>query len=133
MRGDGMSVIEHEDLPLRERRPGHRVRNLVSPETGARGLTLTVNELDQGVGVPLHTHRIEEALVILEGTGAFRVGDEEVTVSADATVLVPAEVPHAFRNDGVATLKVLGVFPVVDPLTPKWTTYLEGTPPPGFA
>ena len=127
-----MGVIRHEALPLKERRKGHRVRNVVSPETGATGLTLTVSELDQGAAVPPHTHRIEEALVVQEGVGVFRLGDEEVTVGADATVLVPAEVAHGFRNDAAGVLRVLGVFPVVEPLTAKWTTYLEGTPPPGF-
>ena len=127
-----MGVIKHKDVPVRERRVGHRVRNLVSPETGASGLTLTVNELDPGAGVPLHTHRVEEALVVQKGMGVFRLGPSEVIVGADATVLVPAEVAHAFRNDGPGVLQVLGVFPVVDPLTARWTTYLEGNEPLGF-
>jgi len=127
-----MPVIQHKDVPLRERRVGHRVKSLVSPETGATGLTLTISELDQGAAVPLHTHRVEEAIVVQEGVGVFRLGDAEVTVSVDATVLVPAETVHGFHNPGPGRLTVLAAFPVVDPLTERWTTYLEGTPPPGF-
>lgn len=127
-----MAVIYHKDVQERERRKGHRVKNLVSPETGAVGLTLTISELDAGAAVPLHTHRIEEAIVVQEGVGVFRLGDETVTVGPDATVLVPAEAVHGFHNAGPGRLTVLAAFPIVDPLTERWTTYLEGNEPPGF-
>ena len=127
-----MPVIRHADVPTRERRPGHRTRNLVDRAQGANGLSMTESVLDPGAAVPLHTHRVEEAIVVQRGTGVFQLGDATLTVDADATVLVPPEVVHGFHNPGPGQLTILGVFPVADPLTDRWTTYLEGTPPPGF-
>ena len=127
-----MPVIRHKDIPERERRPGHRVQNLVGPDQGATGLTVTISKLDPGAMVPLHTHRIEEAIVVQAGEGVFHLGGETVTVGAEATVLVPAETVHGFHNAGPAVLTVLAAFPVTDPLTERWTTYLEGQPPPGY-
>ncbi len=127
-----MPVFPHKDVPERERRPGHKVQNLVGPEQGAKGLTVTISKLDPGAEVPLHTHRIEEAIVVQDGRGIFHLGGENVTVEADATVLVPPETIHGFHNPGPGILTVLAAFPVVDPLTDRWTTYLEGQPPPGY-
>lgn len=84
------------------------------------------------MAVPLHTHRIEEAITVQEGEGVFVLGDDTVTVGEDATVLVPAETVHGFHNPGPGQLTVLAAFPVADPLTERWTTYLEGQPPPGY-
>ncbi len=106
-----MPIIHHREVPERERRPGHRVRNLVGPEQGAQGLTLTVSVLDQGAVVPLHTHRIEEAIVVQEGQGVFHLGKETVTVGPDATVLVPPETIHGFHNAGPVPLTVLAASP----------------------
>jgi mannose-6-phosphate isomerase-like protein (cupin superfamily) len=46
---------------------------------------------------PLHAHRAEdEAWYVLEGTLAFRLGDEEVTAPAGAAVLASAGTVHTY-------------------------------------
>ena len=48
---------------------------------------------------PLHSHRSEdEAWYVLEGTLAFRLGDEEVTAPAGAAVLARAGTVHTYWN-----------------------------------
>jgi mannose-6-phosphate isomerase-like protein (cupin superfamily) len=48
---------------------------------------------------PLHAHHSEdEAWYVLEGTLAFRLGDEEVTAAAGAAVLAPAGTTHTYWN-----------------------------------
>ncbi len=48
---------------------------------------------------PLHTHdRDDEAFYILEGTLAFRIGDDEVAVPAGEHIVVPAGTVHTFWN-----------------------------------
>ena len=82
-----------------------------------------------GSSVPLHTHPVEEAWVVLEGELTFRLGDEVLTAAAESVVRVAPEVPHAVLNEGATTARALSAAP--------WdraaffrdaTTYLEGQP-----
>jgi mannose-6-phosphate isomerase-like protein (cupin superfamily) len=48
---------------------------------------------------PLHTHdRDDEAFYVLEGTLAFRLADDEITVPAGGHVVIPAGTVHTFWN-----------------------------------
>jgi Cupin domain len=48
---------------------------------------------------PLHVHNADdEAWYVLEGTLAFRLGDEEVEAPAGSAVLAPAGTPHTYWN-----------------------------------
>src|SRR4051794_28387435 len=80
---------------------------LAGDAAGLRGDRLVLVEWrDDGGGfdppryiAPLHLHRSEdEAWYVLEGTLAFRVGGEEVTVPAGAAVLARAGVAHTYWN-----------------------------------
>ncbi|WP_274654473.1 cupin domain-containing protein [Paenibacillus humicola] len=48
---------------------------------------------------PLHVHRSDdEAWYVLEGTLAFRIGDETVEASAGGAVIAPRGKPHTYWN-----------------------------------
>jgi mannose-6-phosphate isomerase-like protein (cupin superfamily) len=48
---------------------------------------------------PLHLHRNDdEAWYVLEGTLVVRVGDEDIEVPAESSVLVPRGTPHTYWN-----------------------------------
>lgn len=55
-----------------------------------------------GAGMPfLHLHRsADEAFCILSGEVQFQLGEQEVRAGAGSAVLIPAGVPHCFRNVG---------------------------------
>jgi mannose-6-phosphate isomerase-like protein (cupin superfamily) len=55
-----------------------------------------------GAGMPLlHVHHsYEEAFYLLEGQVQFQLGSSDVHASAGSAILVPAGVPHCFRNSG---------------------------------
>jgi mannose-6-phosphate isomerase-like protein (cupin superfamily) len=55
-----------------------------------------------GTGMPfLHLHRsYEEAFYVLQGEVQFQLGAHEIRATAGSAVLVPAGVPHCFRNVG---------------------------------
>lgn len=51
-----------------------------------------------GFGPPLHSHRDEDELVVvLEGTVAFRSGDDEVIATTGACAYLPHAIPHTFQ------------------------------------
>jgi quercetin dioxygenase-like cupin family protein len=51
-----------------------------------------------GGGPPRHRHDFEEMFTLLEGELEFTFRGKTETVRAGATVNVPANAPHAFRN-----------------------------------
>jgi quercetin dioxygenase-like cupin family protein len=81
-----MPVIDHQQIAEIEMRPGIRGQFLASKEQGARGVSLLVNTVDPGAAAPLHTHSVEETIVVLEGTVWVRMGDEHYTVGPQHTV-----------------------------------------------
>ena len=66
--------------------------------------------LEPGHRLGTHTDSAEEILLILEGEAEATVGDEQGLVSAGDMAVVPAMVPHALRNVGDETVRVVGFF-----------------------
>lgn len=72
-------------------------------------------ELPPGGHEGMHSHdpaelALEEFYLVLEGTAAMRVGDDEHELVAGDSVLAPVGVPHDLRNTGTGTLRVLVVW-----------------------
>jgi quercetin dioxygenase-like cupin family protein len=122
-----MPVFPHQQIAEIEMRPGIRGQFLASKEQGACGVCLLVNSVDPGAGAPLHKHSVEETMLVLEGTVWVRIGDEHYTVGPQHTVIIPAEMPHAWGNSGLGVAKLLWAFSGPDPFSDS--TYLEGAPP----
>ena len=56
--------------------------------------------LDPGATVPEHTNEVEHEQYVLAGEYTVGIGDEEHTVSAGDSLLIPAGTVHWYRNDG---------------------------------
>jgi quercetin dioxygenase-like cupin family protein len=78
--------------------------------SGTRSSSVVYFELEPGFRLGTHTDSAEEILLILEGTAEATVGDEHARVSAGEMAVVPAMVPHALRNVGDETVRVVGFF-----------------------
>jgi quercetin dioxygenase-like cupin family protein len=78
--------------------------------TGNASTAVLYVELEPGKGGPRHTDTPEEILLVLDGQVEVSIGDEEVTVGPGGLVLVPAMVPHDFRNVGSGTARIVGFF-----------------------
>jgi mannose-6-phosphate isomerase-like protein (cupin superfamily) len=65
---------------------------------------------EPGQAAPRHHHpREDELFIILEGHAAVTAGDRELDAAADTLVIVPATVPHDFRNVGSGRLVAMFV------------------------
>ncbi len=63
-----------------------------------------------GQGAPPHIHRRElETFIVLEGEYEFQCGDRKFKATKGAIVVLPREVPHAFKNTGNTIGKTLVV------------------------
>jgi mannose-6-phosphate isomerase-like protein (cupin superfamily) len=90
-------------------------------------ITCLFERIAPGDTIPLHTHTTSEVVVVDEGTGSYRLGDETTTVRNGSVIFIPAGVPHGTVNDGTETLRIHAMYPsrVLD------FTYLERNPAPG--
>jgi quercetin dioxygenase-like cupin family protein len=71
-------------------------------------LTLTVIELAANTDVPEHSHDNEQVGLLVSGSLAFRIGDDERELRVGETWCVPPNVPHAVRTgpDGAVVVEV---------------------------
>ncbi len=117
-----MSVVSAAEVKTTEEIPGIKERVLMDESHGTVAATLGEMFMDPGSYLPAHTHPVEEVFYVFEGSGIAVVGQAEHRVSAGMAILAPAEVPHAFRNDTNALLKVIWMHPAQNPST----TFVEG-------
>jgi quercetin dioxygenase-like cupin family protein len=90
-------------------------------------MTCIVERIAPGDAIPLHTHSVDEVVVIDRGAGTYRLGDETTSVYPGSFIFIPAGTPHGTRNEGDAPLEIHAVFPSRE----LDITYLERNPAPG--
>ena len=73
-------------------------------------VTTGQTHFEVGTGLPLHSHNVEESVIILEGLASAQIGEETFDlVTGDAT-WVPAGVPHRFLNRGDTLMRIYWVY-----------------------
>ena len=77
--------------------------------------TVQVTSMGPGHGPPMHTHPVEEIFVLVEGEGAFAIGDEIVHLKAPAVVRVPPHTPHSPVSLGSGRNVMVDFFPSSQP------------------
>jgi quercetin dioxygenase-like cupin family protein len=97
------------------------------PEGGVRALTLILERVAPGDRIPLHTHSVDEAVIVVDGRAEATLGDDRTTLEPEACVFVPAGTPHGMRNAGEGVLRLHAAFAseTID------VAYLERNPAPG--
>ncbi|APX97363.1 cupin domain-containing protein [Natronorubrum daqingense] len=73
---------------------------LIADEHGAPNFAIRRFVLEAGAAVPEHTNEVEHEQYVLEGEYTVGVGDEEHTVEAGDSLLIPAGTVHWYRNEG---------------------------------
>jgi mannose-6-phosphate isomerase-like protein (cupin superfamily) len=110
-----MPFLAVDDLPLSELAEGVCARRIIDRPSGSGALT--IGELVIKAGSPprrRHRHTVEEGIIVRQGQGRFRLGDEEQDVEAGWMILVPAGTVHGMRNVGGVDLLAYFVYPAVN-------------------
>ena len=123
-----MPIIDHDKAPEVPWRPGYRKWDITTAEHGVN-TSLSLHTGEPGTGAPLHTHAIDELIIILSGELEVRINGETHRVTKDHTVVVPPGAEHGFTVVSEEPANLLAVFPSMDPYSPENTTYLEGSRP----
>jgi HTH-type transcriptional repressor of puuD len=63
-----------------------------------------------GTGLPLHSHNVEESVLVLEGLATAQIGDDFFDLVPGQATWVPAGVPHRFLNRGDGMLRIYWVY-----------------------
>lgn len=100
-----------EGLPTINPGPGEYVHVMEGYKNGYQNLVIGITETFPGGAPPMHTHKGEEAHVLLEGTILYALGDTLFTIEAPYIVNIPPMVPHAFKNIGEKTANLVVIFP----------------------
>ena len=66
-------------------------------------------DMPPGGNVRLHKHPYKEIFIVLEGVSTFTVGGDTMKAQAGSIIIVPAEVPHKFRNEEDQPLKQIDI------------------------
>jgi mannose-6-phosphate isomerase-like protein (cupin superfamily) len=101
-----MNVIDHATGVVEDWRPGVSTRMRVSASVGSAQLCVFEQWCDPGLDAPTHYHAVEEVLSVLAGEAEIWAGDERRHVTAGKSVIIPAGIPHGFRNVGAGKLHV---------------------------
>lgn len=131
-----MSIVhEHEYRPMvgdpDDHRPNSSWALVFDPprDDGAyvADITCLFERMAPGDAIPLHTHEVDEVVIVDAGSGVYRLGPDETPIGEGGVAFIPAGTPHGLRNDGDAPLSLKAVFPS------RWLdiTYLERNPAPG--
>ncbi len=100
-----------EDLVVINPGPGEYVHVMEGQRDGYLNLTVGITETFPGGAPPMHTHKGEEAHVLLDGEILYALGDTIFTIKAPYIVNIPPMVPHAFKNIGDKTANLVVIFP----------------------
>jgi len=94
-------AVDYESVDAAD---GLRKGVLIDEEDGAPNFAIRRFELDAGATVPKHTNAVEHEQHVLRGEYVVGIGegDEAVehVVSAGDSLLIPAGIPHWYRNEG---------------------------------
>jgi mannose-6-phosphate isomerase-like protein (cupin superfamily) len=103
--------------PVNERGGQSSYLLLAGGQFGTRHLAVTWVDCPPGSEQPLHRHQgLEQAYVIVRGSGTMVVGGERREVGEGTLVYVPPDTDHAIRNDGTEPLAyVSATSPPFDP------------------
>jgi quercetin dioxygenase-like cupin family protein len=91
------SEIEYESQDAAE---GLAKGVLIGAEQGAPNFRMRRFTLAAGETVPNHTNAVEHEQYVLAGEYVVGIEDEEYTISAGDSLLIPADTPHWYRNTG---------------------------------
>ena len=124
-----MSVVDYAALPEFPMRPGIAGKWIAGHDHGGASLSVLSNTVEPGTAVPLHYHGYEELALVQEGRIWVELDGVRSTAGPGQSVVFPPGTPHAWGVEGDATVRVLFIWPVLEPFAPSKSTYLEGAPP----
>lgn len=109
-----MTVIKRKDVKVKEIMPGIKQYVCLDRDKGTGAVTMGEMVIEPGVEIPLHTHKVEDAMIVLSGSGIFIVDGQEYPFEPQDGLLAPAGSVHGIINNGKEPLRIIFVWPAVE-------------------
>jgi quercetin dioxygenase-like cupin family protein len=87
---------------------------MVGKAQGAKNFSAGITSFKPGVNVPMHSHNVDEMVIVLEGQGECVLDGETKPVKQWDTTYVPGGVVHCFRNTGSTQMSIMWVYASTD-------------------
>jgi len=107
-------IIKKEQAIQRELLPGAFQIHYIDKASGAGGVSMGTVTLQPGTALKPHTHKVEDAMIIIEGKGLFILGDKEYPIEKGMAVMAPAGMIHGLKNNGDMPLIIVYTWPSVE-------------------
>lgn len=104
-------ALPKSDLVVINPGPGEFVHVMEGQRHGYQNLTVGITYTAPGGAPPMHTHKGEEAHVLLTGKILYALGEEIFAMDAPYIVNIPPMVPHSFQNLGDELAELVVIFP----------------------
>ena len=105
----GFPILDQKLQPKEEWRSGVATQMHVSAETGSNQLCIFEQWCEPGHGAPMHSHAVEEVLMVVSGTARVTVASQNRELTAGQSAVVPAGILHGFTNTGADVLHVRAI------------------------
>lgn len=73
-------------------------------------ITTGTTRFEANTGLPLHSHNVEESVLVVEGAATAVIDGDEFDLGPGDATWVPAGVPHCFRNRGTTPMTIYWVY-----------------------
>jgi len=73
-------------------------------------VTTGITVFGVGDAIPLHTHNVEECVLVLDGLARVTIGEDSFDVGPGTVSWVPAGTPHCFTNRGDGPMRIYWVY-----------------------
>lgn len=73
-------------------------------------VTTGVTRFEAGTGLPLHSHNVEETVLVVEGLATAQIGEDTFDLVPGQATWVPAGVAHRFINRGSTSMAIYWVY-----------------------
>ena len=125
-----MPVIDPAALSEFLMRPGITGKWMVGREQGSTAVSVLSNTVEAGVAAPRHLHEHEEIILVEAGRIWVELDDDaRQSAGPGQAIVIPPRTRHAWGAEGPDTLRVVFIWPVLEPFAPGKSTYVEGVPP----
>jgi quercetin dioxygenase-like cupin family protein len=104
-------VLRQSEIEPFDRGSGVKTLPLVGKwNSETNQVTTGITVFGPGTGIPLHTHNVDETVLILEGEALVELGDETFELSEGDATWAPPGVPHRFANRGAGQMRIYWVY-----------------------
>jgi len=109
-----MAVIRNDRVEVEQMYPMVERKELIGRKMGAAAITMGEITIYPGGEIPLHSHKVEDVVLLREGRGEIHMEEEVVKVEAPMSILIPAGIKHTVINTGSEPMKIIYGFPAID-------------------